>query len=53
MQASSVRPPPVDFSSNGDSEPEDEAGMEENRGVAGIRERVGIRGEAKSCGESP
>ena len=31
MQASSVRPPPVDFSSDGDSEPEDEAGMEENR----------------------
>ena len=34
MQASSMRPPPVDFSSDGDSEPEDEAGIEENRGGA-------------------
>ena len=34
MQASSVRPPPVDFSSDGDSEPEDEAGLAENHGGA-------------------
>ena len=32
MQASSVRPPPVDFSSDGDSEPKDDAGLAENRG---------------------
>ena len=31
MQASSMRLLPVNFSSDGDSEPEDEAGMEENR----------------------
>ena len=34
MQASSVRPPPVDFSSDGDSEPKDKAGIEENCGGA-------------------
>ena len=34
MQASSVRPPPVNFSSNGDSEPEDETRLAENHGGA-------------------
>ena len=34
MQTSSMRPPPVNFSSDGDSKPEDEAGIAENRGGA-------------------